>query len=144
MQRSVCILVRAPGDGVFYCSTAFSETRIPNGGSAGEGTLFVDFLYVDKTVTSFSEKEIFLEGISPPQLGFGILEESSSFPTESRTPLMNCTDSGAENLRATSSASLITTGRGVWCGPSNSATPVRNTLRSTAAMRSMRQCWACF
>src|SRR5215510_8908524 len=34
----------------------------------------------------------------------------SSLPTESNTPLMNCTDSGEENLRAISSASLITTG----------------------------------
>jgi hypothetical protein len=36
-----------------------------------------------------------------------------SFPTLSSTPLINCTDSGLENLRAISSASLITTARGV-------------------------------
>jgi len=38
---------------------------------------------------------------------------SSSRATLSSTPLMNCTDSGAENRRAISSASLMTTGRGV-------------------------------
>ena len=48
-----------------------------------------------------------------PQLCFGTLAAERSFPTESSTPLMNCTDSGAENFRAISSASLITTGRGV-------------------------------
>jgi hypothetical protein len=47
------------------------------------------------------------------QLRFGVTAAARSFPTESSTPLMNCTDSGAENLRAISSASLITTGRGV-------------------------------
>ena len=35
---------------------------------------------------------------------------------------------------------LITTGFGVRGKPRNSATPLRSTLRSTAAMRSMRQC----
>src|SRR5260221_13955269 len=34
-------------------------------------------------------------------------------PTESSTPLMNCTDSGEENLRAISRASLMITARGV-------------------------------
>jgi len=55
----------------------------------------------------------YLLAIGLPQLRFGIAEDESSFPTESSTPLMNWTDSGAENLRAISSASLITTGLGV-------------------------------
>jgi len=40
---------------------------------------------------------------------------SRSRPTLSSTPLMNWMDSGLENLRAISMASLITTARGV-CG----------------------------
>src|SRR5215472_6497720 len=44
---------------------------------------------------------------------------ASSLPTESSTPLMNWTDSGAENLRAISKASLITTGLGVSRKPRN-------------------------
>ncbi len=36
-----------------------------------------------------------------------------SFATLSSTPLTNCTDSGLENFLAISSASLITTARGV-------------------------------
>src|SRR5262249_49103913 len=71
------------------------------------------------------------------------LAEVSSLPTESSTPLINCTDSGEENLRAISSASLITTGRGVAGSPRNSATLHRSTLRSTAAILSTRQCCAC-
>ena len=39
---------------------------------------------------------------------------SMSFATESNTPLMNVTDSGVENLRAISSASLMITGFGVF------------------------------
>src|SRR6516225_9042849 len=64
---------------------------------------------------------------------------SKSRPTLSSTPLINCTDSGVENLRATSSASLITTARGVPGNASSSATAARRMLRSTAAMRPMRQ-----
>src|SRR5438094_3995077 len=56
---------------------------------------------------------------------------SNSLPTLSSTPLMNCTDSGLENLRAISSASLIMTARGVAGNPSNSATAARRILRST-------------
>jgi len=77
-------------------------------------------------------------------LCFGALAAERSFPTESSTPLMNWTDSGAENFRAISSASLITTGLGVWCGP-------RKLCHGRFAihcglprpMRSIRQCWAC-
>ena len=46
---------------------------------------------------------------------------------------MNWTDSGVENFRAISSASLITTARGVAGYPRNSATAPRSTFRSTVA-----------
>jgi len=44
--------------------------------------------------------------------GYGVLV-SNSLPTLSSTPFTKCTDSGEENFRAISSASLITTAFGV-------------------------------
>jgi len=41
---------------------------------------------------------------------------------------MNCTDSGLENLRAISIASLMTTARGVFGYPRNSATAARHNV----------------
>lgn len=70
-------------------------------------------LYARISCNLHVEQQNALKGIEIPQLRFGITDDASSFPTESSTPLMNWTDSGAENLRAISSASLITTGRGV-------------------------------
>ena len=81
-----------------------------------------------KRRTSFNHKRI-----------YAFVPASISLPMLSRTPLMNCADSGEENLRAISMASLMTTARGVCGNPSSSATAARIRLRSTAAMRSMRQ-----
>ena len=96
--------------GVLYCSTAFSES--PNPEERIKSVSRPRISDVKKLQLSCAEERTF-EKIGPPQLRFWIVEDASSFPTESSTPLMNWTDSGAENLRAISSASLITTGRGV-------------------------------
>src|SRR5262249_10244880 len=66
-----------------------------------------------------------------------------AFKTPSKIPLRNCEDRGVEKRLAISSASSMTTGRGVAgsCNSSNSAS--RKMLRSTTGMRTSRQWSAC-
>ena len=108
LEVRLYLLLRVPGAGVLYFSTASSE--IPNPAQRVREPYLPGIPLTAKRLFPFDPG--FIQAIGVPQLRFGITE-ASSFPTESSTPLMNCTDSGAENLRAISSASLITTGRGV-------------------------------
>jgi hypothetical protein len=101
----VFIVAGARGLECFIVALLFPQN--PESHAMGEGAYGRAALYAGKLADSCLEAAIVV-----PQLRFGITE-ARSFPTESSTPLMNWTDSGAENLRAISSASLITTGRGV-------------------------------
>ena len=69
--------------------------------------------------------------------------DARDFSTPSRMPLMNWEDLGVENRLAISSASSITTGRGVSGSCSSSKSASRRMFRSTTGIRASRQWSAC-